>query len=223
MPLGVDEAGKGPAVGSMFAAAVYCRSVDTLPAGIADSKQLTPDRRQQLADQLRSDDQLAIGVAEVTPSRIDDPDTDMNSLAVTAHATAIKRALTACPVSLDPPVDVHCDACDTDPDRFGARVSAACGELSSDLELTASHGADDDSRVVGAASIVAKVERDAHVAALESTYGQIGSGYPSDPTTRAFLETYVTDHGSLPACARESWSTCRDVLAAAEQTGLDQF
>ena len=51
----------------------------------------------------------------------------------------------------------------------------------------------------------------------------MGSGYPSDPNTREFLESYVDTHGELPSCARESWSTCEDVLAAAEQTGLGQF
>ncbi|EMA40223.1 ribonuclease HII, partial [Halobiforma nitratireducens JCM 10879] len=56
MPLGVDEAGKGPALGSMFAAAVYCSDPDALPAGIADSKRLEPARREELAEQLRADE-----------------------------------------------------------------------------------------------------------------------------------------------------------------------
>ncbi len=48
----------------------------------------------------------------------------------------------------------------------------------------------------------------------------MGSGYPSDPTTRTFLADYVDRHGELPACARRSWSTCDDVLAAASQSTL---
>ena len=51
----------------------------------------------------------------------------------------------------------------------------------------------------------------------------VGSGYPSDPTTRAFLADYVAENGSLPACARATWATCEDVLAAAEQSGLSDF
>jgi len=51
----------------------------------------------------------------------------------------------------------------------------------------------------------------------------VGSGYPSDPTTRAFLAGYVEEHGELPDCARTSWSTCDDVLAAARQSTLGEF
>ncbi|ELY77406.1 ribonuclease HII, partial [Natrinema gari JCM 14663] len=93
MPFGVDEAGKGPALGSMFAAAVHLEDPVALPDGIRDSKRLTPDRREELAATLRADDRIAIGVAEITPVRIDDPGTDMNSLTVEAHATAINDAI----------------------------------------------------------------------------------------------------------------------------------
>ncbi len=94
--------------------------------------------------------------------------------------------------------------------------------------MTAEHGADESHPVVAAASVVAKVERDRVVAALDEEYRSrgydgIGSGYPSDPTTRAFLREYVAREGDLPACARRSWSTCDDLLAANEQSALDEF
>ncbi|MXV63487.1 ribonuclease HII [Natronorubrum sp. JWXQ-INN-674] len=231
MPFGVDEAGKGPAFGSMFAAAVYCEEPAVLPDGIADSKRLTPDRREELASTLRRDDRIRVGLAEITTARIDDPETDMNSLAVAAHAEAIEGALEDLePEALETgSISGLCDACDTDADRFARRVSEACSAASGledrkeRLDLEARHGADDDSQLVGAASIVAKVERDAHVADIAEEYGPIGSGYPSDPNTRAFLESYVAEHGALPPFARESWSTCETALAEAEQTGLEQF
>ena len=235
MPLGVDEAGKGPALGSMFAAAVYCGAPDRLPDGIADSKDLAPERREKLAAIIRDDDRVRVGVAEITPARIDDPETDMNSLAVTAHAAAIDDALAGIDLEASgadsgDSIAGLCDACDTDADRFARRVADACtvpavtdGSLEAPLEIAARHGADEESRLVGAASIVAKVERDAHVAALAAEYGPVGSGYPGDPTTRAFLEDYVDDHGELPPFARASWSTCEDVLAAARQTSLEGF
>ncbi|MFA9425416.1 ribonuclease HII [Natronorubrum sp. A-ect3] len=219
MPFGVDEAGKGPALGSMFAAAVFLEDRTALPDGIADSKRLTPARREELATRIREDDEIAVGVAEITTTRIDDPETDMNALAVTAHAEAIDEALSGL---CDDPVSGLCDACDTDADRFARRVADACS-ISRSLEIDARHGADDDSKLVGAASIIAKVERDTHVAALADEYGPVGSGYPSDPTTQTFLESYVDEHGDLPSCARASWSTCERVLAEAQQTGLEQF
>ncbi|TYT63302.1 ribonuclease HII [Natrialba swarupiae] len=231
MQFGVDEAGKGPALGSMFAAAVSLKDPNHLPDGIADSKRLAPARREELAATLRADDRIRVGVAEITPATIDDPETNMNALAVSAHATAIADALgelddrepddAAAPTD---PIEGLCDACDTDADRFARRVAEACSaEIDRPLEIDARHGADDDSAVVGAASVIAKVERDAHVAAIAEEYGEVGSGYPSDPTTREFLESYVDDRGELPPFARASWSTCEDVLAAAQQTGLDRF
>ena len=65
--------------------------------------------------------------------------------------------------------------------------------------------------------------RDDHVASLAETYGAVGSGYPSDSATREFLREYVSEHGELPDCARASWKTSEDVLAAAEQSALDYF
>ncbi|UTF54242.1 ribonuclease HII [Natronosalvus rutilus] len=225
MPFGVDEAGKGPVFGSMFAAAVWAPTRDALPDGVADSKRLSPDRRETLAETIRADARLRVGIAEVTTERIDAPDTDMNGLTVEAHASALEAAAEESPSTLErgetsEPPHAHCDACDTDADRFARRVADACA-LEATVEAT--HGADDDDPLVGAASIVAKVERDAHVAAIADEHGEVGSGYPSDPTTRAFLEEYVARCGALPPFARESWSTCADVLVDAEQTGLEQF
>ena len=210
---GTDEAGKGPVLGSMFAGCVRAPP-DRLPDGIADSKQLSPERREMLDAQLRADDQIEVSVAEIPVARIDDPETDMNTLTVAAQAEAL-AALAADDLL------VRADAGDTDADRFGRRLA---DRVESSVTVRAEHGADDGHAIVGAASIVAKVARDAHVAAIGERYdAAIGSGYPSDPQTRAFLAEYVETHGEVPACARSSWATCDDVLAAAEQSGLGEF
>jgi ribonuclease HII len=209
---GVDEAGKGPVLGSMFAAAVLA-SPGAIPDGVADSKTLSPDRRASLARTLREDDRIAVGVAEVSVERIDDPGTDMNSLTVAAQAEALAAVA-------EDGLSGTVDAGDTDAARFGRRVAEA---VPFDVDVRAEHGADEAYPLVSAASVFAKVERDAHVAALADQHGAIGSGYPSDPTTREFLSGYVEEHGELPPFARESWRTSRDVLAAAEQSTLDAF
>ena len=212
---GVDEAGKGPVLGPMVAASIVADPAD-LPAGIDDSKRLTPARREELVAEIRADDAVTVGVARVGVDRIDDPATDMNSLTVAAHAEALAAALGEHPDDLTGVVD----AGDVDAARFARRVADAAP---GDLTVTAEHGADGTYAVVGAASVVAKVERDAAVAALKQEYGEIGSGYPSDETTRAFLRHHVEEHGSLPACARHSWQTSRDALAAVEQGTLEEF
>ncbi|KAA9408837.1 ribonuclease HII [Haloarcula hispanica] len=211
MRFGVDEAGKGPVLGSMFAAAVRADPA-ALPDGVGDSKDIRPERRERLAGDIRESAD-AVGVAEIPVERIDADGTDMNTLTVDGQAEALSA------VARDG-LSGTVDAGDTDAARFGRRVADA---VDTDVAVTAEHGADETDPLVGAASIVAKVTRDAHVADLAEEYGDVGSGYPSDPTTRAFLADYVDRHSELPACARRSWSTCDDVLAAAEQASLGDF
>jgi ribonuclease HII len=249
---GVDEAGKGPVLGSMFAAAVVTDPA-ALPGDVGDSKDIAPERREELAAEIR-EIAGAVGVAEIPVERIDDDETDMNSLTVAAHVEALTAALAdlddlpRAPESDDPPrtaeseastvdeadpLSGYVDAGDTNAVRFERRVaegvtdrlSNAEGDLDAGvaLDLRGEHGADETYPVVGAASIVAKVERDAHVERLATEYGEVGSGYPSDPTTKAFLESYVADHDALPPCARATWKTSRDALAAAAQSSLGEF
>lgn len=216
MAVGADEAGKGPVLGPMVAGAVRADPAD-LPAGLADSKQLTPARRAELAEKLREHPEIRVSTAQIEPARIDAPETDMNSLGVAAQAEAVAAVA-------DAGDGVVADAADTDEARFGRRLRHAVAEAGTAVEVTAEHGADEAHAVVSAASVVAKVERDRLVEAIDAEYDRnVGSGYPSDPTTRSFLAAYVEEHGDLPACARTTWSTCEDVLAAAEQSGLSDF
>ena len=215
--VGVDEAGKGPVLGPMVVAAVRAAPVD-LPDGVADSKRLSPARREELASALRAADGVDVGAAVVPVDRIDDPATDMNTLTVAGHAEAVAA------VARDGDV-VVADASDVNEARFGRRLREGAADRGAHVEVTAEHGADGSHPVVAAASVVAKVERDRRVASLSESYGDydLGSGYPSDPVTRRFLREYVRANESLPDCARASWRTCDDVLAAAQQSALDDF
>ena len=226
LQFGTDEAGKGPVLGSMFAACVVADPTE-LPDGVVDSKQLTSQRREELAYAIRQRAH-AVGVAEIPVSRIDAPDSNMNTLTVDAHADAIRAAHEARTDQDDSPTSLGdipgmLDACDTNADRFADRVAS---RLAHDTGITAEHGADDTYVIVAAASIVAKVERDAHVDRLAddfAEYEDLGSGYPSDPATKRFLESYVADHGDLPECARRSWKTSKQALADAKQSGLEDY
>jgi ribonuclease HII len=210
---GADEAGKGPVFGPMVAAAVSVPAASVLPDDVGDSKGIAPERRERLAAELREDDRVSVGVATVGPDRIDDPVTDMNTLTVAVQAEAIAAAATDGEEGI-------VDAGDTDEGRFGRRVA---DRLLFEAAVHAEHGADERYPVVGAASVVAKVERDRRIEAIADEYGDVGSGYPSDPTTRTFLREYVTDHGTVPPFARESWSTCQEALRRAAQSSLEEF
>lgn len=210
MQFGVDEAGKGPVLGSMFAAAVRAPEA-TLPDGVDDSKRLSETKREAVAERLQSDDRVEIAVAEVTVDRIDSG--NMNGLAVEAHAEVVE--------TVSRPGDRGlCDAADVDAERFAARVQAA---IDTDATIEATHGADAESPHVGAASIIAKSERERHVETLRDRFGEVGSGYPSDGVTRSFLRRYLSEHGRFPPPTRTSWSTCASIRAEAEQAGLDEF
>ncbi|MES3161520.1 MAG: ribonuclease HII [Halorubrum sp.] len=225
MYVGVDEAGKGPVLGPMVTAAVRA-APEHLPDDVDDSKRVTPERRASIAAALRAHDAIDLAVTTVDPAEIDAPDTDMNTLTVQGQARAVLGVV-------QPDDRVVADAGDTSEARFADRLRASLREPPTDAvgsatpaAVDAAHGADETDPVVGAASIVAKVARDARMTAIDAAYPAydgVGSGYPSDPTTREFLRAYVADHGDVPGHARRSWSTCADLLAAAEQSGLDQF
>ena len=67
---GIDEAGRGPLAGSVFASAVVLPA-GFIPQGINDSKKLTPRVRERLHQQLTSEPDVLWAVAKKTASEID--------------------------------------------------------------------------------------------------------------------------------------------------------
>lgn len=159
---GVDEAGRGPLAGPVVAAAVILdpsRPVD----GVADSKALSPARRSVLADEIRAHS-LAWGLGWSEPAEID----EVNILQATM--LAMRRALAALAVA---PVHVQVD---------GNRVPSLDG-LGLDCTIEAVVRGDASVASIGAASILAKVARDRHMAELDDRYPGYGfavhKGYPT--------------------------------------------
>lgn len=198
--IGVDEAGKGAVVGSMFVAAV-CFDADFC---VPDSKLLSPDERESLAERVRG--ACRVAVVEITPEEIDGyvEEGGMNDLMVEAHGRALE--------AIDASGGVIADASDVSADRFARRLGERVGDR---YDVSAEHGADDRYGSVGAASVVAKVERDAHVESYDA-----GSGYPGDPAAVEFLRENTPD---FPDCVRESWKTVRRIEREERQTGFDDF
>lgn len=181
---GVDEAGRGPLAGPVVAAAVV------LPAGhgiqgIDDSKKLTPQMREELADQIRSR-ALAWCIAESNVGEID----NINIL----HATmlAMKRAVTGLEVT---PGLVLVD-----------------GNRAPDMEVPTRTEIKGDQRfeVIGAASILAKTHRDALMQDLDITHPDYGwcsnKGYP----TKFHIEA-IGRHG-VTAYHRRSFGPVKSAL-----------
>lgn len=216
--IGIDEAGRGPVLGSMFvgAVAVTGGEIEGLAdLGLKDSKKLADARREELGDVV-ADAAARTQVREITADEIDELSEIMslNRIEINAFAELIAE------MDAD---RAYIDLPEPDAERFGNRLRAA-GDGIGDVEIVAEHGADDTYPIVSAASIIAKNAREDHVAALEDEYGcSLGSGYPHDTPTIEFLERYVADHGELPPAARASWSTSERILDEAGQQRLDGF
>jgi len=87
-------------------------------------------------------------------------------------------------------------------------------------EIVCEHKADTKYISVAAASILAKVTRDRAIEKMKETYGALGSGYPADPTTKAFLEHNWDRH---PEIFRKSWACYKKMVKNKLQKNLGEF
>jgi ribonuclease HII len=167
---GVDEAGRGPLAGPVHAAAVVLDPRQPI-AGLADSKVLSPARREALAKQIR-ERALCWSVVAVEPAEID----ALNILR--ASLLAMRRAVLALQ---PPPQAIWVD---------GNRLPDLDGH---GFALRAVVGGDARVAEISAASILAKTARDAELVALDAQYPQYGfarhKGYPTAEHLAA-LEQY---------------------------------
>lgn len=155
---GVDEAGRGPLAGPVFAAAVIL-SPGRRIRGIADSKVLPEVRREAIAVLIR-ERALAYGIAFASVEEID----RLNILR--ASLLAMRRAVDALGV---PPGEVWVDGNCEPPLLQPVRTIV---------------GGDASVRAISAASILAKTARDAVMRALGAEYPEYGferhKGYPTE-------------------------------------------
>jgi len=136
---GCDEAGRGPLAGPVVAAAVVL-DPKRIPKGIDDSKRLTPERREELFEQICKTASFAVAFA--SPARID------RDNILRASLWALSRAVHALP---DMPRHVFVDGRD--------KLDTAC-------DCDAVIGGDGIVVSIAAASIIAKVTRDRLMRAL---------------------------------------------------------
>ena len=209
---GVDEAGKGAVLGPMVVAAVGSDHEDVLPGiGIKDSKQLSPDKRSKIYDEITSHCSIALRV--VSAGEIDSgrKSMTMNVLLARLHAAVI--------TDLAPDL-AYVDACDVIAERYGHTVTNFLG---CECRVVAEHHADEFYPLVSAASIIAKVVRDREIEALAEKYGDIGSGYPSDQRTVDFLSAAIQHSGKPPVFARASWKTVEKMISERSQASILDF
>jgi ribonuclease HII len=209
---GVDEAGKGSVLGPMVVAAVGVSSEDILAdLGVKDSKVLSAKERERLYIILRKKCRVATVKLDAQEIDIVRQDMTLNEAVARAHAQVIDKLS---------PTLAYVDACDVNTFRYAEMVK---NHLELPCEIVSEHHADEKFPVVSAASIIAKVTRDRVIATLAKKYGKIGSGYPSDPVTIRFLNSYIDEHRVPPPIARKSWKTVSAILAKKTQSSLGFF
>lgn len=193
--LGIDEAGRGCVLGSLaIGAFIPSVSDDALrEAGVDDSKRLSAKRREAIAAALR--DMGEGEVRLVTAAEI-----DAGNLNHLEEAVIIDLIRTLRP-----------DRVILDALGHPRTLPALCQRLARAIgphapPILARPKADADFPAVGAASILAKVRRDAELAAHQAEHEPFGSGYPSDPKTRRWLQARLAE-GSLPPFVRTRWGT----------------
>ena len=213
MICGVDEAGRGPVLGPLVVAGVLVDSdVPLRHLNVRDSKKLSPERRELLAPEIEKVSKTQVIVV---------PASDIDVMRAQMSLNDFEAHLFASIVEKLHPETAYVDAVDVDEIEF---KRAILKQLPFEVEVVSQHEADDLFPVVSAASIVAKVRRDAEMRKIEESLGQpVGSGYPSDPVTIAFLEKWIREKGSPPPHTRLTWDTTRRLLAEAKNRKLDEF
>ena len=167
---GVDEAGRGPLVGSVVAGAVVLDPNQPI-IGLRDSKKLSPARREKLYAEIMQKAR-AWGVGQASPGEID----TLNILQATM--LAMRRAIEALS------------------ERLGEWPSKALidGNRCPILPIASEAIIKGDAKepAISAASIIAKVTRDQQMQALHTQYPQYGfnqhMGYPTEAHMQALKQ-----------------------------------
>jgi ribonuclease HII len=181
---GVDEAGRGPLAGPVFAAAVILDRARPI-VGLRDSKKLNEARRDELAPLIR-DQAIAWAVAQASEAEID----KLNILQ--ASLLAMRRAVYA--LSTVP--------------TLALIDGNKCPVMR--IQSIAIVDGDDKIESISAASILAKTARDAALVKLHKKYPQYGFDQHKGYGTALHLER-LREHGASPV-HRRSFAPVREIL-----------
>ena len=168
---GIDEAGRGPLSGSVYAAACIL-PLDFEIAGLNDSKKLTPKKREALFDVI-CENAIAYAIASASPAEID----ELNIL--NADMLAMRRALEGLRIKPD--------------------LALVDGNIARDFPIPAYPVIKGDaiSASIAAASILAKVARDRACLEDDKLYPQYGFAKHKGYGTKEHMQALLT-YGPCP-------------------------
>ena len=247
--LGIDEAGRGSVLGPMVYGCAYWNKSDLekIPKDFNDSKQLSEKTRDALLDKILHNDAIGFAVrifhaSEISRNMLRNKQPyNLNAMSHNAAIDIIRKLLQA---------GVDIQACYIDTVGIAHHYQRRLEQEFPGLGFTVESKADANYAVCSAASVVAKVLRDALLqnwtfsesssssssnAAASSTLlpddFKFGSGYPSDPTCKAWMQNNLAACPvfGFPDVVRFSWKPAKDALEKSEkavkvtfQADLDQ-
>lgn len=196
---GIDEAGRGCVIGPLVICGAMIeedKQENLKNMGVKDSKLLTPLKRERLFDDLQ--EVVKYEIIIISPSEIDsyvlsETGDNLNWLEAQKSVEIINRLK---------PEKAILDCPSQNTKAYKEYVTERL--LHKKLDIKAEHKADFNYPIVAAASILAKVTRDAELAKIKKDVGEdFGSGYMADPKTAAFLKK---NWNKYPSIFRQSWA-----------------
>jgi len=211
--LGIDEAGRGPVIGPLVIVGVEIseeKEQKLREIGVKDSKELTREQREELYKEI---EKIAdkIYVKKIWPIEINEwmsKGKSLNELELKYFAEIINESDAE---------EIYIDTPSPNPKNFKLKLLSL---LKKDVKIIAENKADKKYPIVSAASIIAKVERDREIEKLKERFGDFGSGYPSDPKTRKFLEDHWEE---IIDYIRVQWKTFKEIIEKKKQKSLIEF
>ena len=208
--IGVDEAGRGPAIGPLVVSSICIPSGDLLhleSIGAKDSKIMSSKKRTEVESSiLRESEKRDWRVCRIPISAksIDEERAvkSLNSIEIERFVQAILEVSDYGSTGW-----VHVDLLGNDPSNFSKMMRKKISELRPGLQVKSEIGMDGICASTGAASILAKVMRDSRISEISEEVGfNVGSGYPSDSKTVDAIR--ILTSGDAPNTnLRWTWST----------------
>ena len=224
--LGIDDAGRGPIIGPMILAGVLLKKYDEKllkQEGVIDSKLLAHEKRIKLSGFIK-DISLNFKIVKTEPEEIDhsiNSGINLNTLEAIKTAEIINSLIQG----RKEKIKVIVDCPSTNIMKWTSTLLSFI-KNPDNIDLHCEHKADFNHPSVSAASILAKCIREEEVEKLKKKYqdyGNIGSGYPSDPYTKEFLRK----HGkklSESGLFRKTWQTWKALFPdSKKQKTLGEF
>ncbi len=213
---GIDEAGRGAVMGPLVLAGISIEEKDEKKLkriGAKDSKLLTPKKRESLVEKI---EKIAkdIFVIKTAACKID------NYRKQGINLNKFEAIKIADIVNYLKPDKVYIDSPDVNLIKFKAFLTKM---IKNKTEIILEHKADNKYYVVGAASIIAKVNRDKAIEKIKEKYGEIGSGYSSDPRTIEWMKKWLEKNKEFPSFVRKSWVTTNGILNEKKQKSIIHF